>query len=327
MYNIPENTLYQYLNNPIYDEHDFSHLPAYRLQDEIKKLKVQGKQPVPETEVLKFYLANHFLFLAKNKYHPLEKLPPEVARSVEKAFLKTNEICKRVFFHTLLSCIYSLGWLPKEGKALGYIESTYGSEMKDYIQSQGQKNLYGMKNTNIGSYMGAMVSVFTFNKMWAAPPWAAIIATVRNCANGTTSFEKTTDLTFSLCHNGGSVLNKGHLYTPSTEYLFHILDVQHSGQIPQWIHQHQTHQYVDKELLGMYQSFYKLFPSEFEKPIIKKTIDDCAEKRKAAQKKKQAIMNAMMQNNPAKIAKVPDVYAQRMDDMLINDFKEKKLIR
>lgn len=145
---------------------------------------------------------------------------------------------------------------------------------------------------------------------------------VSDYIHGRLSFEQFADQAFSLCHNNGSMFNKGHLYNCYSSFIYSILDIQDSGQIPQWIANNKNSPYVDKQLLEVYEIMAKEFPEEMTGPVNKSLISNSEKKRnqkaQALAKQQQATWNQWNQAQQTKPAK-PSVEA-KINNILLGGF-------
>lgn len=333
MYDLPKKTLYTYLNNPLLDKFSFAHVSTKDLAAEIDKYKAKTKtMPKPEEQALLFYMSNHGFHLIKAKYSEFEVLPDDVAKLVEDHMKITNDIAKRLFCYIVLISVEEAHFLPSQAEHFhDYMSSTYGSEFGDYVKGNCKGELTSFKSLPMttGTYLRGMRSVFDFGKWqggFGGKPWGNIVGLTASVAFGRESFEMMADYAFSLCHNNGSMFNKGKLYGMYSSFIYDILDIQASGQIPNWINENKSSTFVTPQIKDMHERLAKIFPEEFKKPLDKSRVQSSGKVRKENEKKKMAAWGV---NNYAPAAvpeqpKAPPLSA--MDKMLIGDFKKQKLI-
>lgn len=342
MYDLPAKTLNFYLENPLFKKNAFDLAPANQLAKEINTFIKNNKGMVsPEEDALTFYLLNHGFHLIKNKYGPLEKLPPEVEKVVEMHFHKTQKVAMRLFSYIVLVSLEEAVFEQNKPSLKPFLENSYGPEFLTFFQniksrSSGFETAKSFENlsTPIGKFLNGVYSIFHFGGWsggFGGVPWAQIIGLARDVALGRESFETMADFAFTLCHNNGSMFNKGKLYNMYSHFIYEILDIQASGQIPQWINENQNSKFVSKDLLDSFNNLKKIFPEEMTKPLDKKLIKDSGEKRKAkeAQKLKQlkaaaGNYNGGYQDDDDPKVKVPPT--QKVDEVLIDTFKNNKWI-
>ncbi len=340
MYDLPSKTLYTYLNNPVLDKFSFAHVSCSELAKEIDAYEKKGKSmPTPEEQALMFYMMNHGFHLIQAKYTAFETLPDDVAALVEEHMKITNDIAKRLFFYIILISIEEAHFMHEQAPHFHvYMEQTYGADFAEYVKSNcgSRSDLKSFRKLSLaaGPFLRGVRSVFDFGKWqggFGGKPWGNIVGLASSVAFGRESFEMMTDYAFSLCHNNGSMFNKGKLYSHYTQFIYEILDIQASGQIPNWINENKTNKFVSKKLLDMHTKFAKLFPEEFTAKLDKAKVVNSGKVRKEKEKQHMANLNA---NNPAwgggygnNAQKAPpEPPKAKIDAILIDNFKNRKLI-
>lgn len=341
MYDLPAKTLNFYLENPLFKKNTFDLAPTNQLAKEINSFIKNNKGMVnPEEDALTFYLLNHGFHLIKNKYGPLEKLPPEVEKVVEMHFHKTQKVAMRLFSYIILVSLEEAVFEQGKPSLKTYLDGAYGGEFVTFfekIKSRGNSfsnaDTFQNMSTSIGSFLNGVTSIFQFGGWsggFGGVPWAQIIGLARNVATGRESFETMADYAFTLCHNNGSMFNKGKLYNMYSPFIYEILDIQASGQIPQWINENQNNKFVSKDVLDSFNNLKKIFPEEMTKALDKKLIKDSGDKRKAQEAQKLKQLKAAYGGNYAGYndddpkAKAPPT--QKVDQVLIDTFKNNKWI-
>lgn len=336
MYDLSEKTLYKHNANPLYTQHRFSHVSFNELTKEIKSFKTKHGCRVPESEAIMFYLVNNILHTVKSKYGELEDLPQDVYDLTKKCDNISTRISKALFFHVCLVgngmlCTY-LGAMEKHQKE--YFENNYGKGFIEYLGKK-TRDLDNMKveDLTVNQFLGGMSNVYSIGKLIAwGKPYSMIVKTAHKVSNGTYSLYTGADHIWSLCHNGGTILNKGigNVFSVASNFIFDILDVQDSGQIPAWIHANKNQKYITKEIQEIYKEYYKLFPEAF-KPLDHKSLKASTDKRVKA----HAAMNAQYKqwwstiyaNNGRPVNQEPAPPPQpKINDILIGDYKKNKWI-
>lgn len=303
MYDLPQNTMLTYSANPMFDPLDFSNLPTAKLAEELKAFEIsqQGKMPSPESDALSFYFMNHAFHVMKSKFNPLERLDPEMAFVAEQHIQTTNEIAKRLFFYSIVIAIEEARFMPSQSASFfNYLENSFGRDFmlyakKNFREGQGFGK-FGELDMTCGAFTSGMMAVFAFGKWqhgFGGRGWTPIAALAADCVSGNISFEGFADQAFSLCHNNGSMFNKGHFYKCYTQFIYNILDIQDSGQIPQWICSNRSSHFITPELGRVFDIMAKRFPDEMTGPVDKNLIKNSEQKREqklAAIAKKNAAM-------------------------------------
>lgn len=337
MYDLPSNTLYTALNNPLLNKYSFSHVSCAQLGKELRDYKAKvKKQPTPEEEALLFYMSNHGFHLIKAKYKELEQLPDNVASLVTDHIKTTNDIAKRLFYYIILISIEEARFLPKQGDHFyDYMDSTISPDFGEYARKNFSGDLlnFSQLNINVGALFKGIRAVFDFGKWqggFGGKPWGNIVGLSSSVAVGRESFEMMADHAFSLCHNNGSMFNKGHLYSMYSQFIYEILDIQASGQIPNWINENKSNKFVTPKILDMHKRYAEIFPEEFTHALDKQKVINSGKVRKANEDKKMASMKAASGNANYQMPKDPDapppVKQTAMDKILIGSYKQNKWI-
>jgi len=338
MYDLPAKTLYTYLNNPLLDKFSFAHVSCADLAKEIDdyEKKSKGQMPTPEEQALLFYMTNHGFHLIKSKYGEFDLLPDNVASLVEEHMKITNDVAKRLFYYIILISIEEGRFIQKQGDHFyEYMEQTFGADFGEYARHHFRDgDLKGFKKLDMacGPFLRGVRSVFDFGKWqggFGGKPWGNIVGLAASVAFGRESFEMMTDYAFSLCHNNGSMFNKGKLYSCYTQFIYEILDIQASGQIPNWVNENKNNKFVTPRLKQLHDKFAQLFPEEFTKAVDKAKIINSGKIRKEKEKNHLAALQA---NNPAWTnlpsnaqPATPQPPKAKIDNILIADFKKGKL--
>lgn len=336
MYDIPSQTMYSYLNNPMLEKFSFQHLSVSNLAQEIENYQNKNNTIAPESEALKFYLMSHGFHLIRAKYSPLEHLPDKVANLVETHISTTDNVAKRLFYYIILISIEEARFVRDKKDFGDYLSTSFGQEFGDYAEGKFEGSLTDFKklNINIGKFLSGITTVFhsgSWSPGFGGKPWAGIINLAKDTAMGKQSFEVMADLAFSLCHNNGSMFNKGKLYHMYTEFIYEILDIQASGQIPQWIGDNLNNRFVTPEIKNIFNDLKSEFPEEFSLKLDKKIITDSSKKRKEKENQKaiqlQALWASQGNYNANNESHEIEPKKAKIDTMLIDTFKQNKLIK
>lgn len=284
MYDLPNNTLAIFAVNPAHQAQNISEIPFKKLIPQMK----QAFQSVEHTEhsLLQFYFYNHVFHLLRGRYGDYEKVPPDLM-SVAQEYLKhTNGVAKRLFFQTLAATHGHLfGFTHSKPNFKEHFEQAYGTDLLNYFlkpTNSFSKNawLNAIPDVSCGVFVRATLSTFTSVGVGAAKAWADVARLPVDYVLGVTSLETMADQAFSVCHNGGSILNKGHFFTVCTQEMYHLLDVQDSGQIPQWLHNNSNNSVVTPQLKQHVQTICKHFP-ELREPVNTTLVLASQKKRNA----------------------------------------------
>lgn len=201
---------------------------------------------VPENDAVIFYLLNHAMSMVRQRVHVYEPLG-KYQEIVEMYHTELAARATRMFSYMLLICTresrhdHSSG-----GLAYAKLEGEYGSNIIKF-----HKSLKGLTPTtaadafkkspplsSIGTYTRFLSDLFytgSFHTGYGGKAWGKVADVLRDYVNGTLTAEMMMDTAYTLCHNNGPIFNKGMLFSHHTDRLTKILDVQRSGQIPQYV--------------------------------------------------------------------------------------------
>lgn len=334
---MPSKTIYSSMNNPINTAHRFGNLPFATLLDEIIKYKKKNSARVPESDAILFYLSNHLSHIIKSRYKEMEVLPDNIAELATKCDQISTKISKALFFH--VCCVgHGMLWVNSgtlDTNQLAFFEQSFGPGYKAYLdEKKTSKTLDNMSrhDMTIHQYLGGMSSIYGFSKIVAwGKPYSMIIKTLHKASNGNYSLYTAADHIWSLCHNGGTILNKGisNIFQVSSDFIFDILDIQDCGQIPNWLNNNLNNRYVNAEIKQLFALFKKEFPEEI-KPLDSAALKKSTEKRVAAHKAMHAQYRqwwgTVYGGNAAPVQEAKYVPQPKINEILIGDFKKQKLI-
>lgn len=340
MYDLSEKTLYKHKASSLYKENKFSNISYKELFKEINLYKKTNSNMVPESDALMFYLVNNIWHTINSRYGEYEDLPDNVYDLVKECNKLSVQICKGVFFHTCLvgdgMLATYLGNLSDSQK--DYFKISYGEGFLKYLENKSNRSIDGL---NLHQFLGGMSNVYSIQKLipWGKP-YSMIVKTIHKISNGNTSLYAGCDNVWSLCHNGGTIFNKGigGIYKVSSNFIFDILDVQDSGQIPAWVNENRNNSYVTKKMITLLDSYYKLFPEEkktFNQKLFKVSYDKRVKKHAAmnAQYKQwwsniygngTANNNVVLTENKVLNELGGVVQDTKINDILIDTFKKNK---
>ena len=297
----------------MFDKMHFGVLPVSALAAEIEAFqKSHTERVAPESDALTFYFMNHAFHVMKSRFNPMERLDEDMAFVAEMHIRSTNEVAKRLFFYSIIIAIEEARYIPAQDAAFfDFMERSYGSEFKSYVKNHfpGKLTDFGKLDMNCGAFATAMMSVFAFGKWqpgFGGRGWTPIAALVSSCVNGALSFEGMADQAFSLSHNNGSMFNKGHLYQQYSHFIYNILDIQDSGQIPQWIDSNPGNKFITADLKRAHKIMAERFPDEMTGKVDMALVNNSEKKRQQkadALAKKNAAMWNQTQAQPSEDSK------------------------
>jgi hypothetical protein len=239
------DTLSFFKKSPFLNPVNFSDTPVPLISEQIQKGVSELGHAYPEKEALRFYLLNHAFSLVASRVTPDEPLGQylPVANLYATA---AADIFKRLTYYMTLIVTRESRHLKKSDSMYNKLASKYGSEFMTFHQ-----NIKGSNSSSAisrfhdappdmswGKYLTGLTDIFnqgSFAGGYGGKPWGAIANTLRAMVVGETSPEIMVDTAWTLCHNNGPIFNKGMLYQMYTGEIKKILDVQRSGQIPQYL--------------------------------------------------------------------------------------------
>ena len=299
MYDLPDNTLALYKSHPSQNPIDFSEMPMSVFVEKVKHFyKANPKVGSAENDVLLFYGLNHLLHGLSGRFGEYEYLPADVAKVCEYNAQANTTISARVFLQ--LACViqpwYNCGVdflkhnTPDSNKFKEYLSWRLTPELFQhlmlgrtggYVYDRDFSNSHFTKFPGtVGDYFMLSHSILAMSKACNLPRWSAIAALGQECVRGAISLMSLTDQTFSIQHYGGSIFIKGVWYkVPDDQKLFHLLDIQDSGQIFKWLSNPTNQKIITPEVHTMFQAAQKYIPDECVGKIDQKLIDQSKKKR------------------------------------------------
>ena len=276
-------------------------------------LAKKGKRTIPESDILSYYFLSQLSHLLRTKCHPLEEMPKDIKEMQDACLQETAAISKRLFFYTVIICVEEAKFLPPQDESFfEHLEQRFGKNFMEYAQKNFPGKLTGFDKLDMdsGDFTRGLVSVFTFGKWspgFGGRGWAPIASLAADYISGRISLDNFTDQAFSLCHNNGSMFNKGHYYDHYSREIYHLLDIQDSGQLPQWMNENPDSNFISPALKNVYTKAKKLFPEELGGKVNLKLVKNSEAKRAAKAQAQAANWSAWQQsqNAQAQTAKKP----------------------
>lgn len=201
-----------------------------------------AKEPAkgnPEADALYFYMLNHAMSLVRQRVHPLQPLGPYLP-VVETYFREASVRAVRMICYMLLICTREARHDHKAphtsmGEVLAKFHSSLKGQGSDDAAMQLRKH---PPNVSLGQYTEFLTKVFykgQFSSGYGGKAWGQVADVLNDYVHGKLSAEMLMDTAFTLCHNNGPIFNKGMLFSTYGKAIYRILDVQRSGQIPQYV--------------------------------------------------------------------------------------------
>lgn len=220
---------------------------AMSLQGMAGRMRVLAKtgKASPMTEALRFYATNHAVSLIRQKVGMDEPLTPEQLEVLHIYQETGGDVARRLLFYITTSivrearhCHHPINWVTSTDK--DYVASANFIKMCTHHHEGGAVKMVLTEPPDIrmGPFFDYMVDMFSqsfWSSAYGGPKWANVADTARQVIYGETTLEMMADTGFTLAHNGGPIFDKGTYYEPYDMTLKKILDVQNSGQIPQYV--------------------------------------------------------------------------------------------
>lgn len=203
----------------------------------------------PEQEALEFYLFNHAIAQIRAKYQPFDSMGDDLPL-VDRYHKDLAAKSCRMFYYLLLICTRESRHEKSGGESKVWctLKNDYGNLPYEFfltIRGKGSSQAAEIFRKDpppvtLGVYTSYLYDLFyhgSFSGGYGGKAWAAVAKVLRDYVHGTISAEVMMDTAFTLCHNNGPIFNKGMLFDGYSDRIYTILDVQRSGQIPQYINE------------------------------------------------------------------------------------------
>jgi hypothetical protein len=203
----------------------------------------------PEQDALVFYTLNHAVSVIQSKVHSLEPLGIYLP-ILEEYNTQLSMRLIRMFYYMLIICTRESRHEKTAKSSIFWKLNKYkfGVEITDFClnlrgdSSTTAVNKFTIKppSATLGMYTAFLAHVFRDGDYcggYGGKAWADVADVLNNYVHGNISAEIMLDTAFTLCHNNGPIFNKGVLFEGYSDYIYKILDVQRSGQIPQLLNE------------------------------------------------------------------------------------------
>lgn len=222
----------------------------------------------PEKEALWFYLQIHTMMLVGKAVDNDEPLRDH-KHFVDVYHSDINRKMIRMFYYLLLICTRESRHMmtgpgkEKLWKKYPDIYNFHSNHVQDQSSDAAVKAVMdNAPDITLGEYTQFLVDSFQFpsyDSGFGGKKWKQVAEPLRDFVHGTISAEMLMDVAFTLAHNGGPIFNKGMLFSGfQSQSLIKILDVQRSGQIPQFIMDSNNTGHVLPQMTEYVRAFSKL---------------------------------------------------------------------
>lgn len=280
----PVNTLKYQQSRTLTTKRDMRNVPLATVMQRFNEMLTSSPDLVrPEVEALWFYGMNHGVSLIRGVRDELEPLNEEELKFVFTYHSRLGFTARKAFSYLLATCTREArhchskpGMVPVHAPDLpdGYPPGAVADTRiaVDWLLApHGQEDgIYGDLRNNppsvtIGCFSRALSLVFRrghWSSAYGGPKWADISDCLTRFVEGENSAEMMLDTVWTLQHNTASVFNKGIIFKEVTGSLAHILDVQRSGQIPEYV-LNAHYNFAEEADLSSYMTWLLLtFPGE-----------------------------------------------------------------
>lgn len=284
------------------------HMPIPQMAVNCQKYLDGCDTPAPEGEAVRFYTLNHLAMIVRNKFTPHEVLPDWALQVMRKYDACLQAQGRRMFTYLALITARESRHACNLAKVGPALVAKYGHALVK--QMVATKNCSPMEcakyfmdkppDITLSSYYNGLVEVFVtggFSSSYGGQPWSDIAKVLASFIDGKTSMEMMLDTAFTLAHNGGPIFNKGMCYGSYTAEIYKILDVQRSGQMPEYVRTQTPCKNVP--LLDTVTMVAALFPEAFGTEIDWYKVEEWRVKDKNEDKgyiKYQSEINSMKKN-------------------------------
>lgn len=258
----------------------------------------------PVEDALRFYTLNHLAMILRKEFTPHQKLP-DWARAIMRDYLEcVASQGSRMFKYVLLIITRESRHIHnKEHSFWGPFVEKYGAELKAFNEAIRNKGTDGTANylidnppaALVGAHVEAIEYIFREGKFsggYGGLPWAEIAKTLLMLLKGELTMETFLDTAYTLAHNGGPIFNKGMFYDHYDGVIFKVLDVQRSGQMPQYVLEYHEHDGDLHDVLKHVKNLREAFPDALGHYVDWFQVEALGSKNKyPGEKKKQQALH------------------------------------
>jgi hypothetical protein len=323
MYAQPLNTVRAQRSRPLLTCRDISGNDMSRFYDQLldyfdtaNKTKVS----IGDTAV-QFYLLNHGIALLDNSANLDQPLDKQQSDLYSLYHAHVGKIGVRMVYDIVFMLSAMASTTHPDGYHLDVIESSYGTGCRDFIQKltaqtghvsfwtpdysklkpilvKARDHAKGLKLGDTIRALGYILDVRQ-KELSYGPLWRDIARMASSFFEGHKSLETTIDTAFTFCHCNGSFFEKGKLFTAVGNDLFKALDVQRSGQIPQFVQEKKNSLTTHAATQKLHGQFAAAFPEVFKAPVDWKIVKEVTRNQLVFTQKYAHHWNATMGGNAA----------------------------
>lgn len=297
---LPADTLAYHQLRALQTHVDWSGQKCSVVAAKIKKFMAEdeNEDAQPETLALDFYGLNHAMAIIAQKFDPLEPLPAPVLKIVEAYYRINTPHAIRCAYYLLWICIREARHGTQNPTAVAEMTQKFGSKIIQFMSNIhggeagiSQKFVDNPPDMNIGPFVEAIEWQFTkfgYSSSFGGIKWQIVNNCLTRMVKGEFSPEMMLDVVWTLAHNGGPIFNKGEMFGHYTQEIYELLDVQRSGQIPEYVLTGQT-AHASAELKELMLATKELFPGEIGEYVDWYKVEGLGALKKYDSKKKAQV--------------------------------------
>lgn len=321
MYAQTHNTVRAFRNRPLLMNRDISGNDMGDFYGQLL-LYFEGhlneKKSIGDTAV-QFYMLNHGIALLDTTMGMDAPLTPAQCSLYQTYHKHVGAIGVRMVYDIVFMLTAMCATTHPDPYHLDVVESSYGPKAKEFIQSvagTGEKMsfwtphfsllkpvLANARTESMGVKLGDAIRSLGYildvcqRELSYGPLWRDIARMATSFFEGNKSCETTIDTAFTFCHCNGSFFEKGKLFAAVGNDLFKALDVQRSGQIPQFVAEGHNFLTIAPATKTLHAQFAKEFPEVFNAPIAWSSVKEVTRNQLVFTQKYKQHWNATMGGN------------------------------
>lgn len=280
---IPDNTLAYYERLPQLHLINLANVPCGTVCTNIKAYKsaLEADTNVetmasPDVEALSFYLFNHLSSIIKDRFTKHEVLP-EWAAAVMREYrdIVSQQGIRLISYIALITTRENRHLSGKPDSFWDkQIVKPFGDGPKNFHFKIKSKNSGDVVTTflnnppqcSVGQFFKAIEVMFShggYSHGYGGKPWANITKCLNQFLDGNTTQEMMIDTAYTLAHNNGPMFNKGMLYEGYSSDFMKLLDIQRSGQIPEFVIEYAVSSGISPKQYALFSEARKYIGNEF----------------------------------------------------------------
>jgi hypothetical protein len=246
----PKNTLaYQRKGRPLTMKRSIETADITALGSRIREFSTKhGSSVQPETEAIRFYLANHAMKELEFRFDVEEPLPDWAMAICNKYHEVSSLIAMRAFYYLVLITAREARHNSQKESMHSKIKAQFGAgpamallHYPDHNSVEKVTDVFDKYSAGarVGEVCRSIVHTFykgSFSNGFGGKKWGVVADCMTSYVTGDYTAEMMLDTVWTLCHNGGPIFNKGMLYEHyNSTALQQVLDIQRAGQIPRLV--------------------------------------------------------------------------------------------